>query len=651
MKLKTALLLITLILLSVSAPLYAQNENEMCTVCHNDEELTGLNKSGEEISMFVTDKMLSSSSHSDFTCIDCHSDLDGFEDFPHEEELNNVDCSSCHDDISEIFHNSAHVLTENPLAPGCASCHGSHNILPKSNPESMTSNKNMAYTCSNCHSKNLQTDDPDIKTVNQYDRYMKGIHADGIIKGIGSAASCDDCHGVHDLKRASDPDSKVFKMNIPRTCAKCHNDIYIQYNRGIHGKALAAGILDSPNCTDCHGEHEILEVSDPNSPVNFTKVSDYVCGRCHNDPVMVEKYGLGEDRFTSYQDTYHGKALAGGSVISANCASCHKAHDILPASNPASSIHTDNLTETCQKCHIDANQEFASSYTHQSSFSEFGKINRIVEVIYIWMIVLVIGGMIIHNAIIFGRYLVEKHRAEKKMKTIKRFGGHMIFQHMLITITFIVLATTGFALKYPDEWWVGVLNFFGIYETGRGLIHRISAVLLIYASVHHVLYLMISKRGHFHFRELLPTKNDLFQVIGNMKYYLGLTKEKPKFAYYDYTEKAEYWALIWGTLIMVVTGFVLWFPTFFTTFLPGWIVVISETVHFYEAWLATLAIVVFHFFFVIFHPEKYPMSMTWITGRMPEEEVKHHHQEWYEDLKKEEEQNLQKTSEENNESK
>ena len=636
-----------IILLSLTLSGFAQNENEICTVCHNDEELTGIDKNEQEISMFVTDAMLNSSTHEGFACIDCHSDLDGFEDFPHEEELEPVDCGICHDDYSEIFDKSAHSITDNIMAPTCASCHGTHNILNHENPEATTSLENLPYTCSDCHSQKLMSADPDVKTVNQFDRYMKGIHAEGIAKGIGSAASCDDCHEVHDLKRASDPKSMVNKMNIPKTCAKCHNDIFIQYSRGIHGKALAVGILDSPNCSDCHGEHEILEISDPNSPVNATNLSDYVCGRCHSDPQMMEKYNLGTDRFSSFQDTYHGMATRGGSIKAATCASCHEAHDILPSSNPASSIHPNNLTATCQKCHVGANEAFSLSYTHETALPEYNKLNDLVEFLYIILIVVVIGGMIIHNLIIFGRYLVLKYRAEKKVEQIKRFGGHMILQHMLITITFIALVITGFALRYPDEWWVGVLNFFGIYEPARGVIHRVSAVILLYASVHHVLYLLISKRGHFHFKNLLPTKKDLTQPIENMKYYLGLQKDKPQFDYYDYTEKAEYWSLIWGTLIMAFTGFVLWFPTFFTSFLPPWIIKISETVHFYEAWLATLAIVIFHFFFVIFHPDKYPMSLSWITGKISYEEAKHHHPVWFDKMIAEEREKRLKEEEEN----
>lgn len=616
---------------------FSQDDNETCLSCHGeDDELEGLNLRDSTISMYVTQASIDSSVHASLDCIECHTDLESFDDYPHLEKLEPVDCSICHDEVSEIFFASAHgMASNNPNSPTCASCHNKHNILSHTNPNASTSPKNLPYTCSNCHHRQSLTDDPDIKITNSFDRYMRSIHAQGISKGIGSAASCSDCHGIHDLWKASDPKSKVNKMNIPKTCANCHNDIYIQYSRGIHGKALAAGILDSPNCADCHGEHEILQVNNSSSHVNASNLSTYVCGKCHNDPQLIEKYGLGNERFSSYQDSYHGLAVKGGSTTSANCASCHKAHDILPQANPASSIHPDNLTGTCQKCHPRANKAFAESYSHNIADEQYRSINKTVEIIYIIAIVLIIGGMLIHNGIILFRFILNKHRSQKGVKTVQRFTWNMILQHMILSLAFIALAITGFALRYPDAWWVSILNFFGIFEPARSIIHRFSAILLILISIHHAIYLLFTRRGKIELKAIWFTKDDFIQPFQNIKYHLGLSSEKPKFDRYDYTEKAEYWALVWGTLVMVITGFVLWYPAFFTNFLPPWIVKISEIIHFYEAWLATLAIVVFHLFFVVFHPEQYPMAFTWLTGKMSVSEVKEHHPLWYEKVKNE----------------
>ena len=611
---------------------WSQDDNATCLGCHGEAGLTGSDRHNLEISMTVLQASIDSSVHKGMNCIDCHTDLAATTDYPHKETASHVDCGTCHSDVNEIYVNSAHgtASKDNPNAPTCASCHGKHNILSAQNPVATTSSKNLPVTCSSCHSKLGLKLDPDIRIADSYDRYMRGIHAEGISKGIGSAATCNDCHGMHDLRKASDPKSLANKMNIPTTCAKCHNDIYIQYSRGIHGKALAAGILDAPNCTDCHGEHEILEISNPSSPVNASNISDFVCSKCHNDPRITEKYGLAKGKFSSYQDSYHGLAVKGGSVKAANCASCHMAHEILPANNVASSINRANLTGTCQKCHPQATEAFATSYSHSTAEAEFNRLDTWVRNIYILAIVLIIGGMIAHNLIIFWRYIVEKHRANKAQPTVERFTAGMVFQHMVLTIAFITLVVTGFALKYPDAWWVKILNVAGIYEDTRGVIHRIAAVFLMYISIHHAVFLLFTRRGKSELKAFMPVKNDVSNLKQNLMYFLGRSKERPRFDQYDYTEKGEYWALVWGTFVMALTGFILWFPTFFTGFLPAWIVKIAETVHLYEAWLATLAIAVFHIFFVMFHPEQYPMSLTWITGKMTVDSCKHHHPAWYE---------------------
>jgi cytochrome b subunit of formate dehydrogenase len=624
-----ALTAVTLCLLLVSVA-QAQEANESCVFCHEDPDLEGTNPGGDLISMFVNFQDYADSIHGGMDCTTCHADLDGVDDFPHAEALATVSCSDCHDDVAETYSESAHgMATEKRHAATCTSCHGTHNILASDNPDSLTSQTKLPYTCAACHNKNALQEDPDIKVADPFGRYLKGIHAQGLETGLGSTANCADCHGMHDLKRASDPESRVNHQNLPETCSKCHGDIYIKYSRGIPGKALAAGISDSPNCSDCHGEHEILRISDPTSPVNSANLSDFVCGKCHNDQELIEKYGLSAERFSSYQDSYHGLAVEGGSIKAANCVSCHEAHAILPRSNPASSIHENNLVSTCRKCHPKANATFASSYSHNLAEHEFGSLNDMVRLAYIGLIVLVIGGMLFHNAIIYLYFVVKKYRRDKLKPRVSRFNGNMVFQHILLIVSFVVLVITGFALRYPDAWWTSVLSVvFRIDEPTRSVIHRMAAVSMIYVSIHHLFFMLLSKRGRAELKAILPVRADLVQPIQNLKFHLRLTKDKPQFAKYDYTEKAEYWALAWGTMLMAATGFVLWFPTFFTSFLPPWIIIISETVHLYEAWLAMLAIIVFHLFFVVFHPERFPMSLTWVDGKMPEDEVAEHHPVW-----------------------
>lgn len=604
-----------------------------CDDCHADRSLFEDQGSRAE-SLVVTGQTLAASSHGGMTCVDCHSELANVTDFPHAEKLAPVHCGSCHEDIAAQFATSWHGQAAaqshgDVVAPTCASCHGTHDIRPASDKQSMVHPQNLPRTCAVCHSRLAAGAGTDVRLVDAYGRYLGGIHSQRINEGVLSAATCNSCHGTHDLKRASDPQSKVNKYNIPATCGQCHGEIYAQYRRGIHGQALAGGVTDSPNCTDCHGEHEILAPSGPDSPVNAANLSDYVCAKCHNNRDLVAKYGLKGGRISSYQDSYHGMAIRRGSTKAANCISCHRAHDILPSTNPASSIAPGHIVATCQKCHPKATATFAVSYTHEAVLGARDSLKGIIETIYIPLIVVLIGGMALHNGIIILHYIRRKRQTEVTQVTYERFSRSMVIQHITLALSFIILVITGFALRFPDAWWSRPMSFVGLTEGIRGVIHRVAATLMTGAAAYHVVFLMATRRGRTELYHLIPRLSDVRQAWQNIRHHLGWSPVKPDFDRYDYTEKAEYWALVWGTVVMIATGLVLWFPEVFTRMMPSWVVIVSETVHYYEAWLATLAIIVWHFFFVIFHPDEFPMSLTWMDGKMTEHILREKHPAWY----------------------
>jgi cytochrome b subunit of formate dehydrogenase len=101
---------------------------------------------------------------------------------------------------------------------------------------------------------------------------------------------------------------------------------------------------------------------------------------------------------------------------------------------------------------------------------------------------------------------------------------------------------------------------------------------------------------------------------------------------FDYTQKAEYWAVVWGTIVMAFTGFVLWFPTVATEYFPAWMVRVCEVVHFYEAILAVAAIIIWHFFYVLLMPNEYPMSTVWFNGKYPAAEWMEFHRGEYNEV-------------------
>jgi cytochrome b subunit of formate dehydrogenase len=114
-------------------------------------------------------------------------------------------------------------------------------------------------------------------------------------------------------------------------------------------------------------------------------------------------------------------------------------------------------------------------------------------------------------------------------------------------------------------------------------------------------------------------------VIAAVRYLTGLSAEKPKIGRFGYAEKMEYWAVVWGTFLMGATGLMIWFKMDVTHWLPRWAVDVALTIHYYEAILACLAIVVWHFYHVIFDPDVYPLNMACWDGKVSEHWHKEEH--------------------------
>jgi cytochrome b subunit of formate dehydrogenase len=301
-------------------------------------------------------------------------------------------------------------------------------------------------------------------------------------------------------------------------------------------------------------------------------------------------------------------------------------HNILPSSDPGSTINPANLDATCGQCHKGVTKKFTLNKVHVDVESgqslDMGTTAvRWVRLFYVPLIVLVIGGMFLHNAIIWRAKLVARRRKEKHW--VVRMTRNQRWQHLILLASFFVLVATGFALKYPDSWFAALL---GLSERWRSIIHRVAGVLLIADGVYHVFYLALTDDGRRLLRDLLPTLKDATDAWGTMLYYLGLKREKPKFGRFNYAEKAEYWALVWGTGLMAVTGIMLWAKIAVGNLLARWWIDAATAVHFYEAILATLAILVWHFYQVFFDPDVYPMNSAWKDGRMPAEHYEEEHE-------------------------
>lgn len=618
-------LIFSVLLLGIPAQ-SSEPEDLICGDCHEDVSLDN-------------------SMHEDLDCGDCHGEVietgidHGEEGGVRFQDVCN-DCSQCHEDAWEEWIKSVHGISlfadkSDKEAAHCWSCHGSHDIQSADEPDSKTYPVNLAQTCGECHAKPELVKKYNIPNVHPIELFSKSYHAKAMSEGKLQSATCNDCHGYHDIKMGTDPTSSFSHANISKTCGKCHKEIFKDYQRSVHWYALVRGERESPACVDCHGEHEIMESSDPNSSVGKKRAAEETCARCHQNERLMQKYGLTEGKVSSYQDSYHGLAVMNGVENTATCYDCHRAHAILDISNPASSIYPDNLKETCAACHPNATSAFAQSYTHESVLMAERPVEWYVKIIYIVLIIITIGGMLIHNGIIMWSHIRQKYKREKSEDYIQRYTRSQVIQHYVLMISFTTLVITGFALKFPDSFWAQGLETLGMNEILRRLIHRIAAVLLISLSFWHIVELGLLKSGRQFFAAFLPKFNDFKSFVRNMKYSITARGEKPLQPRFDYTEKLEYWALIWGTIIMVLSGFILWFPEWFSQFHWLWLIKVAEVFHYYEAWLATLAIIVWHFFFVLYHPKEYPLAFTWLHGRMSIHEYKEKHFEDYVEIMKE----------------
>lgn len=546
-------------------------------------------------------------------------------------------CGQCHGDVASVFVHSAHghaLQSGIQGAPTCVGCHQNAISRPAPGVDSTQWKITQEKVCLSCH-----LDDPAVRartapSARFIASYETSVHGAALARGNSAAANCVDCHGSHEMSKGIDPASKVNKRNIATTCGKCHADIAEQYKFSVHGVALRRGVESAPTCTDCHGEHNILGPKDPRSPVAPANVSTQVCSPCHASVRLEQKFDLPTHRYQSYADSYHGLANQAGNVAVANCASCHGVHDIKPSSDPTSRVNKANLVKTCGTCHPGANENFTRGAVHVVVTPHDDTPIYIVSTAYLMLIIVTIGGMFVHNLLDFvkksKRQLMMRRgdieRPELPHRLYLRMSLSERIQHGTLLLSFITLVFTGFALRFPEAWWVAALRSVSpmMFEI-RGIAHRVAAVIMVAAGLYHVYYILFVPRGKRLIRDLMPTWKDVTDAIGVVQYNLGLSPTKPLLGRFSYVEKSEYWALVWGTIVMGATGVILWFDNTFLGILTKLWWDVARTIHYYEAWLAALAILVWHFYFVIFNPDIYPINLAFWKGTLTEEEMEDEH--------------------------
>ena len=200
-------------------------------------------------------------------------------------------------------------------------------------------------------------------------------------------------------------------------------------------------------------------------------------------------------------------------------------------------------------------------------------------------------------------------------------------QHLNLAVNFTLLVITGFALSYSTAFWVSPITDAPMGMTFRGFLHRLCGVATVFLGGYHLLYLAFTERGRRIAKDMIPglkDATDLWETLKN-NLFINRPAKALKMPRFNFREKLEYLGLIWGTMVMTVTGFILWFKTEWLMYFPMWTWDVARAIHFYEAVLATLTIIVWHFYSVVFNPDVYPMSWAWITGNLTEHEMEEEH--------------------------
>lgn len=598
---------------------------------------------------------LRQSSHAKLDCSDCHAPngqpanaaQDG------ETSMGKADCGRCHEKQLKAYEQSVHaeaVRLGQHGAASCAYCHGTHSILPASDPRSQVYRRNLPETCGECHKNAELAAKLGIKQPKAGLLYLDSLHGKALVEnGLLSAPSCSDCHSsTHTIRRATDPLSTVYRSQIPTTCGKCHKGPSDEFALGIHGKKLAAGDPKAPVCVDCHTAHQIARPSG-----GFKLASDAMCGKCHTD------------RLRQYMESYHGRANDLGHQSVAACFDCHGTHAILPTSDPNSTLSAANRLSTCQKCHTNATTKFTSFQAH-ADFRDKQHYPLLFWAFWI-MTGLIVGTFAVwalhtllwmtRTAIVYLRnpaaFRREKRhvRDEGQGKLYTRFRPVDRFCHFLIIVSFLILVCTGMPLKFHETHWAKVVFdvLGGPHVAAR--LHRFGAILsFTYLGIHLTSMIGPVKRrwatfrdetGKFRIRKMLglvfgpdsplPNLDDLRDVQNHTRWFFG-RGPKPKFDRFTYWEKFDYFAELWGSAFIGLSGLVMWFPVQVSRWLPGWFVNLAQIIHSQEALLAAGFILTFHFFNSHFRLEKFPLDTVMFSGRITEAELKHERARQYERL-------------------
>jgi len=607
---------------AAAASAAAPGLSQQCLGCHDDPKMTAAG--GKSLAVLADD--FAGSAHRRLDCADCHATA---RTVKHPQNaLGPVKpqvCQDCHSDQFKAVSGSVHGRNAGGASAinDCVACHADlHRVRKAGDPASAMSPVNQIRKCGACHAEMMAN-------------YESSEHARALLKmGLtASAPSCSSCHGAHQVRSKADPAASASRANVPETCGKCHEGVLREWRESAHGVLWQKGADGKKNgdaqvCTTCHTPHAVKR---QDTAVVRNQVADR-CGGCHGNV------------YTSFRDSFHGKATLLKDAGSAVCADCHTPHHNLTASDPRSSVNPANLAKTCGACHPNANASFLTFDPHADPKDP----KRNLYVFLVWLamsgvLLSVFGFFGVHDLLWLQRAVVGRLRGEfgaaheKTGPHFRRFSNAQIALHVTIVTSFLLLAATGLPLKFAEAPWAPrLMAIFGSREVA-GVLHRFAAAVTFGYFAWHLGaiaygWLVKKERGYFWGpRSMVPQPRDVLELWAMLKYFLYIGP-RPKFDRFTYWEKFDYIGVFWGVAVIGISGLVLWMPALTTRFLPGWVLNAAYVIHSDEALLATGFIFLFHFFHTHLRPEAFPMDTVVFTGRVPLEAFKEERPLEYETL-------------------
>ena len=570
-------------------------DNSMCLICHGtkSQKLTTRGTDGKARTLQAIQKSLFGKGvHGEMTCVACHKDITSNK-APHKKgPAPKANCVTCHQALWETVKQQD--LTEEKARLGIV--------------------------------------------VQNIEAYKNSYHArPSADDKTRPNAACDNCHDSHYFNVPPRGTSKrtEWHLTVPKVCGEqCHTEQIESYAESVHGTE----VMDKRNpkaavCTDCHTTHNIASTSKDVTKLLIIEN----CGGCHLE------------NFMTYRDTYHGQVTKLGYTYTAKCYDCHESHGILRVDDPKSKVHPDKRLKTCQQCHDGKKLPLATAgfvtfgpHANDNDFERYPQMWIAAKFMH-WLLLFVFAYFWAHSLLWW--YREYKHRNDRKAQAhvrtdellkgetrhVRRFGLVWRIAHLVFALSVMMLILTGMAVFYSyTDWAPVVMKAFGGPQV-TGIIHRISAAIMLGIFFLHLIGVAINIYRHrktfrwFGPDSLAPNWKDLKDAWGMFKWFVN-KGPRPVFDRWTYWEKFDYWAVFWGMAAIGGSGMLLAFPHVTASIFPGWVFNVATLVHGEEAFLAAVFLFTVHFFNNHFRPDKMPPpDVVMFTGTQSLEEFRRDH--------------------------